>query len=57
MPQRADTTRSTARSLRLIVKTVHESNPDEKLTSVLTANLIREFEKRQTHVDSSSRRC
>ena len=45
--QRADTVRSNARSLRMIVKTVHGGDPDEKPTSVLTANLIREFEKRQ----------
>ena len=46
-PQRADTVRSNARSLRMVVKTVHGGDPDEKPTSVLTANLIREFEKRQ----------
>jgi integrase len=31
----------------MIIKTVHSGDPDMKLTSVLTANLIREFEKRQ----------
>ena len=38
---------SNARSLRLIVRAVHRGNPDQKTTSVLTANLIREFEKRR----------
>lgn len=46
-PQRADTVRSNARSLRMIVRSVHGGDPDDKPTSVLTANLIREFEKRQ----------
>ena len=31
----------------MIVKTVHSDDPDTKPTTVLTANLIREFEKRQ----------
>jgi integrase len=31
----------------MIVKTVHGGDPDAKPTSLLTANLIREFEKRQ----------
>jgi len=31
----------------MIVKTVHPGDPDAKPTSLLTANLIREFEKRQ----------
>ena len=45
--QRPDTVRSNVRSLRMIVKTVHTGDPDTKPTSLLTANLIREFEKRQ----------
>lgn len=45
--QRPSTVRSNVRSLRMIVKTVHGGDPDIKPTSVLTANLIREFEKRQ----------
>ena len=45
--QRPGTIRSNVRSLRMIVKTVHGGDPDTKSTSVLTANLIREFEKRQ----------
>ena len=45
--QRPGTIRSNARSLRMIVKTVHPGDPDVKPTSILTANLIREFEKRQ----------
>jgi integrase len=45
--QRPDTIRSNVRSLRMIVKTVHSGDPDIKPTSILTANLIREFEKRQ----------
>ena len=45
--QRPRTVQCNARSLRLIVRTVHSGNPDEKPTSVLTAGLIREFEKRR----------
>src|SRR2546430_1077342 len=45
--QRPATIRSNVRSLRMIVKTVHTADPDIKPTSILTANLIREFEKRQ----------
>ena len=45
--QRPSTIRSNARSLRMIVKTVHGGDPDQKSTVLLTANLIREFEKRQ----------
>jgi hypothetical protein len=45
--QRPATVRSNVRSLRMIVKTVHSGDPDTKPTSILTANLIREFEKRQ----------
>jgi integrase len=45
--QRPSTIRSNARSLRMIVKTVHGGDPDQKSTGLLTANLIREFEKRQ----------
>jgi integrase len=45
--QRPSTLRSNARSLRMIVKTVHGGDPDQKSTALLTANLIREFEKRQ----------
>src|SRR5262249_9674429 len=45
--QRPSTIRSNARSLRMIVRTVHNGNPDQKATALLTANLIREFEKRQ----------
>jgi len=45
--QRPATVRSNMRSLRMIVKTVHSGDPDTKPTSILTANLIREFEKRQ----------
>src|SRR5262249_25340753 len=32
---------------RMIVKTVHSGDPDIRPTSILTASLIREFEKRQ----------
>ena len=45
--QRPSTLRSNVRSLRMIMKTVHRGDPDTKPTSLLTANLIREFEKRQ----------
>ena len=45
--QRPGTLRSNVRSLRMLIKTVHGGVPDSKPTSVLTANLIREFEKRQ----------
>lgn len=45
--QRPSTVRGNVRSLRMIVKTIHPGDPDDKATSVLTADLIREFEKRQ----------
>ena len=45
--QRPGTIRSNVRSLRMIIKTVHSGDPDIKPTSILTPNLIREFEKRQ----------
>jgi integrase len=45
--QRPSTIRSNVRSLRMIVKMVHGGDPDIKPTSLLGANLIREFEKRQ----------
>jgi integrase len=45
--QRPATIRSNVRSLRMIVKTVHSGDPDVKPTSILRANLIREFEQRQ----------
>jgi hypothetical protein len=45
--QRPGTIRSNARSLRMLIKTVHSGDPDIKPTSILTANLIRDFEKRQ----------
>jgi integrase len=53
--QRPSTIRSNARSLRMIVKTVHGGDPDEKSTALLTANLIREFEKQQ--LDSAEKRA
>jgi len=45
--QRPTTIRSNVRSLRMVIKTVRSGDPDTKPTSILTANLIREFEKRQ----------
>jgi hypothetical protein len=45
--QRPGTIRSNVRSLRMVIKAVHNGDPDSKSSSVLTANLIREFEKRQ----------
>jgi hypothetical protein len=45
--QRPRTVRGNVRSLRLIVRTVHNSDPDHKPTTVLTSGLIREFEKRR----------
>lgn len=45
--QRPRTIRGNVRSLRLMVKAVHTADPDEKPTTILTANLIREFEKRR----------
>jgi hypothetical protein len=53
--QRRDTIRSNVRSLRMIVKTVHAGDPDTKSTSLLTANLVREFEKRQ--IESAEKRA
>ena len=38
--QRPTTIRSNARSLRMIVQVVHPEDPDEKSTSVLTADLL-----------------
>jgi len=35
------------RALRLIVKNVHNGDPDQKPTTVLTSGLIRDFEKRR----------
>jgi hypothetical protein len=45
--QRPGTILSNVRSLRMLIKTVHGGDPDLKSSSVLTAKLIREFEKRQ----------
>jgi integrase len=45
--QRPSTVRGNARSLRNIVRTVHGGDADSKPSSVLTANLIREFERRR----------
>ena len=45
--QRLRTIRGNVRSLRLIVKTVHNGDPDQKPTTVLTSSLIRDFEKRR----------
>ena len=53
--QRRATIRSNVRSLRMIVRTVHGGDPDAKSTSLLTANLIREFEKRQ--IESAEKRA
>jgi integrase len=53
--QRHATIRSNVRSLRMIVRTVHGGDPDQKSTAVVTANLIREFERRQ--LDSAEKRA
>jgi hypothetical protein len=53
--QRPGTIRSNVRSLRMIIKTVHRGDPNSKSTSVLTANLIRDFEKRQ--IDRAEKRA
>jgi len=53
--QRRSTIRSNVRSLRMIVRTVYGGDPDDKSTSLLTANLIREFEKRQ--IESAEKRA
>jgi integrase len=45
--QRPGTIRGNVRSLRLIIRSVHSGDPNEKSTTLLTPNLIREFEKRQ----------
>ena len=45
--QRPRTIRGNIRSLRLMVKTLHKGDPDQKPTTVLTSSLIREFEKRR----------
>ena len=41
------TIRGNVRALRLIVKNVHNGDPDQKPTTVLTSGLIRDFEKRR----------
>jgi integrase len=46
-PQRPRTVQCNYRSLRMIVKTVHRGSPDEQSTTVLTAGLIRDFEKKR----------
>jgi hypothetical protein len=48
--QRPRTIRGNVRSLRLIVRTVHHGDPDQKSTTLLTSNLIREIEKRRTQL-------
>ena len=48
--QRHSTIRSNMRSLRMLVKTVHRGDPDQKPTSILNPDLIRQFEKRQTEL-------
>ena len=45
--QRPGTVRGNARSLRIIVRTMYGEDPGQKPTSVLRADLIRQFEKRQ----------
>ncbi len=45
--QRPSTIRGNSGSLRNIVRTVHGGDPDIKPTTVLTASLIREFERRR----------
>jgi integrase len=42
---RAGTVRNNSSALRLIIRTVHSGNPDNQGSSVLTAGLIREFER------------
>ncbi len=45
--QRPATIRGNARALRFIIKSVHNGDPDQKPATLLTASLIREFEKRR----------
>jgi integrase len=42
---RAATVRNNSSALRLIVRTVHAGNPDNQSSSVLTAELIRQFDR------------
>src|SRR4030095_16419152 len=42
---RANTVRNNSSALRLIVRTVHADNPDNQSSSVLTAELIRQFDR------------
>src|SRR4030095_9680461 len=42
---RAATVRNNSSALRLIVRTVHADNPDNQSSSVLTAELIRQFDR------------
>src|SRR6266550_1645325 len=52
--QRPRTVQCNARSLRLIIRTVHSGDPDDKSTTVLTAELIREFERRRIQLAEKS---
>ena len=45
--QRPRTVQCNARSLRLIIRTIHGGDPDDKSSTILTAELIREFERRR----------
>jgi len=42
---RANTVRNNSNALRLIVRTVHGGDPDRQTSSVLTGELIRQFER------------
>jgi len=54
---RANTVRNNSNSLRLLVRTVSGGDPDEKSSSVLTADLIRRFEAiRMTAVTTQAER-
>jgi hypothetical protein len=44
--QRTSTIRGNSRALRMLVRTVYPGDPDESSTTVLTADLIRQFERR-----------
>jgi hypothetical protein len=45
--QRPVTVRSNVSSLRLVIRTVHGGNPDDRLTNALSPSLIQTFEKKR----------
>src|SRR5436305_7022999 len=55
---RPSTIRNNSSSLRLLIRTVHGGDPDQRSSALLTGDLIREFERirRTTATTESARR-